>query len=136
MEPDARRHGIRIERHVRSGLPAVNGDGILLEQAFLNLIRNAIESVQGLSGERRRLTLSVELENEHIHLAIADLGAGIPATIAPRLFEPFFSTKTEGLGMGLNICRSVVEGHKGRLWMEPNPQGGSVFHVLLPIGSP
>ena len=136
VEPDARRHGIRIERHVRSGLPAVNGDGILLEQAFLNLIRNAIESVQGLSGERRRLTLSVELENEHIHLAIADLGAGIPATIAPRLFEPFFSTKTEGLGMGLNICRSVVEGHKGRLWMEPNPQGGSVFHVLLPIGSP
>lgn len=133
VEPDARRHGIRIERHLQSHLPAVDGDGILLEQAFLNLIRNAIEAVQGLPGERRRLTLSVELENDQIHLAIADLGPGVTDAIAPRLFEPFFSTKSEGLGMGLNICRSVIEGHKGRLWLEPNPQGGSIFHVLLPV---
>ncbi len=133
VEPDARRHRIRIERHVQSSLPEIQGDGLLLEQAILNLIRNAIEAMRDLPGERRLLTLRAEAEHDQIHLTIADRGTGIPEAITYRLFEPFFSTKSEGLGMGLNICRSVIEGHKGRLWVEPNPLGGSIFHVLLPI---
>ena len=89
--------------------------------------------MRDLPGERRLLTLRAEAEHDQIHLTIADRGTGIPEAITYRLFEPFFSTKSEGLGMGLNICRSVIEGHKGRLWVEPNPLGGSIFHVLLPI---
>ncbi len=136
VDPDARRHRIRIERHVQSSLPEVHGDGLLLEQAILNLIRNAIEAMRDLPGERRLLTLRADAEYDQIHLAIADRGDGIPEAVTFRLFEPFFSTKSEGLGMGLNICRSVIEGHKGRLWVEPNPLGGSIFHVLLPIKAP
>jgi two-component system sensor histidine kinase DctS len=133
VEPDARRHRIRIERKIQSGLPEVQGDGLLLEQAILNLIRNAIEAMRDLPGDLRLLTLRADAEQDQIHLSIADRGAGIPEAVSKRLFDPFFSTKSEGLGMGLNICRSVIEGHKGRLWLEPNPQGGSIFHVLLPI---
>ncbi len=82
--------------------------------------------------ELRQLTVTVTFEDDQLHLTVADRGTGIPTDLVARLFEPFFTTKAEGMGMGLNICRSVVEGHKGRLWAEANPDGGSIFHVLLP----
>jgi signal transduction histidine kinase len=69
---------------------------------------------------------------EGIEISVADRGAGIAREAAARLFEPFFSTKPEGMGMGLNICRSIVESHKGRMWVETNPEGGSIFHFTLP----
>jgi two-component system sensor histidine kinase DctS len=132
VEPDARRQGMRIQREVEAALPPVQGDRILLGQVVLNLIRNGIDAMREVAPERRSLTVAAECEADQVHLRIADQGHGIPADVAERLFEPFFTTKAEGMGMGLNICRSVVEGHKGRLWIDPNPEGGSIVHVLLP----
>lgn len=132
VEPDARRQGMRILREVDTSLPPVQGDRVLLGQVVLNLIRNGIDAMRDVAPERRNLSIVAECEADQVHLRIADHGHGIPADVAARLFEPFFTTKAEGMGMGLNICRSVVEGHKGRLWIDPNPEGGSIVHVLLP----
>ncbi|HZV53479.1 MAG TPA: PAS domain S-box protein [Rhodocyclaceae bacterium] len=132
LEPDARRHGVRIQRDIPVAMPVIHGDHILLGQAILNLMRNGIEAMQDIPAESRLLTVSVYLDEGRVHLSIADRGGGIPAELMARLFEPFFTTKAEGMGMGLNICRSVIEGHKGRLWVDPNPEGGSIFHILLP----
>jgi two-component system sensor histidine kinase DctS len=132
VEADARRQGMRIQRDFSPTLPAVNGDRVLLGQVALNLIRNGIEAMRDVPPERRTLKISAEFEDAQVHLQIIDRGHGIPEEVAARLFEPFFTTKPEGMGMGLNICRSVVEGHKGRLWIEAHPQSGSIVHVLLP----
>ena len=132
IEPDARRQGMRIQRRLAGSLPSVQGDRILLGQVILNLIRNGIEAMRNVEPLRRILIVTAQREDDQVHLCIADHGPGIPEEVANRLFEPFFTTKSEGMGMGLNICRSVVEGHKGRLWIEPNPDGGSIVHVLLP----
>jgi two-component system sensor histidine kinase DctS len=132
VEPDARRQGMRILRDLEPSLPTVHGDCILLRQVILNLIRNGIEAMRDTPPERRILTVGATCKDEQVHLQITDRGHGIPDEVATRLFEPFFTTKTEGMGMGLNICRSVVEGHKGRLWIEAHPEGGSIVHVLLP----
>lgn len=133
VEPDARRQGVRIVRSTPPGLPALLGDRVLLSQVVLNLVRNGMEAMRDIPADERLLTVTVGLDGGQIHLQVGDRGHGISAETATHLFEPFFTTKAEGMGMGLNICRSVVEGHKGRLWYEPNPDGGSIFHVLLPL---
>jgi two-component system, LuxR family, sensor histidine kinase DctS len=132
VEPDARRQGIRIQQDIAGSLPRVHGDRVLLGQAILNLIRNGMEAMHDTAQENRHLTIDAFADDGQIHVTIADRGYGIPPQVTERLFEPFFTTKAEGMGMGLNICRSVVEGHKGRLWIEANSEGGSIFHVLLP----
>jgi len=133
VEPDARRHRIRIVRDTTSRLPPIQGDRVLLAQALLNLLRNGIDAMNGVSDPRRIVTVAVTPSDGMIRIAIGDRGEGVPANVLPHLFEPFFTTKTEGMGMGLNICRSVVEAHRGRLWYEPNPAGGSIFHIDLPM---
>jgi len=75
--------------------------------------------------------VSAALDGEFVTVAVADKGGGVPDDLAEKLFSPFFSTKTEGMGMGLNICRSIIEFHQGRLWFEPNEGGGSVFKFTL-----
>lgn len=132
IEPDARRQGMRIQRDIAAPLPAIQGDRVLLGQVILNLIRNGMEAMRDIAPERRILSVVAQSDAEYVHLRIADRGHGIPPEVAERLFEPFFTTKPEGMGMGLNICRSVVEGHKGRMSIEANPGGGSVVHVQLP----
>ncbi|MCK9283618.1 MAG: PAS domain S-box protein [Rhodocyclaceae bacterium] len=133
VEADARSRGIRIERRIAGDLPVLTGDRVLLSQALLNLIRNGMDAMRDQPGPRRILHVEAAAEDSGIHLRIADQGTGIRPETAGQLFEPLFTTKPEGMGMGLNICRSVVEGHQGRLWHEPNPGGGSIFHVTLPV---
>lgn len=135
IEHDLQRQHIRIEKRFTAQMDIV-GDQVLLEQAIFNLLRNAADAMHASPVEARMLTLGLDLENGYASLSISDSGAGIPADVADRLFDPLFTTKPEGLGMGLAICRSVVENHRGRLWFETRPGGGSVFHVLLPIASP
>jgi two-component system sensor histidine kinase DctS len=132
VEPDARRLGVRILREFDAAVPPVQGDRILLGQVVLNLLRNGIDAMRDVPVADRCLVVGVRPEADQVHIQVADRGHGIPSDVAARLFEPFFTTKAEGMGMGLNICRSVVEGHKGRLWIDPNPDGGSIVHVLLP----
>ncbi|HTY99490.1 MAG TPA: PAS domain S-box protein, partial [Rhodocyclaceae bacterium] len=136
LEADVRRDDIRIVRDIEDGLPAISADRVLLGQALLNLIRNGMEAMRGLPASDRQLAISARRNDGQIEVAVADNGPGIPPDVAEHLFEPFYTTKPEGMGMGLNICRSVVEGHKGRLWYEAGPAGGSIFRIMLPIAEP
>lgn len=135
LEPDARRQGVRLVKEIPEDLPVVEGDQILLGQAILNLMRNGIEAMRETAPDQRILKVSARLEDDQAHISVADRGSGIPAEAMTRLFEPLFTTKAEGMGMGLNICRSVVEGHHGRLWVDTatGDGGGSIFHISLPI---
>ena len=96
------------------------------------------QAFQGYSGDRlaRALNLAARLDGEGmVEVAVADRGCGMTDGQVERLYTPFFTTKAEGMGMGLNICRSIVEYHDGRLWVQPNPGGGSVFRFTLPVGT-
>jgi signal transduction histidine kinase len=89
--------------------------------------------MRGMPAGERQLVVSAHRSDGQVEVTIQDYGTGIPPDVAEHLFEPFYTTKPEGMGMGLNICRSVIEGHKGRLWYEAGPAGGSIFRIMLPI---
>ncbi|MDR0379391.1 MAG: PAS domain S-box protein [Candidatus Accumulibacter sp.] len=134
IEPAARLAQVRIEREVPAGLPELPGDRVMIEQLLLNIMRNAIEAmnVAAVPSERRRLTVTAERVEDQVRIRVVDRGPGIPGEVQDKLFTPFFSTKVDGMGMGLNICRSITEFHRGRLWIEDNPEGGAVVVVSLP----
>ncbi len=135
VEIDAQRLKIRIQRTIAANLPVIQGDKVLLRQTLLNLIRNGIDAMRNTpaQGEEYALNISAHRNGSTLRIDICDRGPGISPEIAKHLFEPFFTTKTEGLGIGLNICRSVVEAHRGQLIHAPHPQGGTVFSLSLPI---
>ena len=105
-------------------------DRIQIQQVVLNLMRNAIEAMQEVS--RREMKVSSRLaDSETVEVCVADTGPGIAPEIAPRLFQPFVTTKPQGMGVGLSICRTIIEAHGGKLWAEPNPGGGTIFRLTL-----
>ena len=108
----------------------------MLVQVLLNLLRNGIEAMSNVTPDRRRLTVTLSQDDEQLQIRVADRGSGIPPEVQAKLFTPFFSTKAEGMGMGLNICRSIIEFHHGRLWVEDNPDGGTIAVITLPITPP
>ena len=117
-------------------LPAVNGDRVQLEQVILNLTMNGIESTAGFDRKPKRILIRSALPNPgELLVSVADTGSGIDPEHANRLFAPFFTTKPQGIGMGLPICHSIIEAHGGRLWAENNESGGAVFHIMLPINA-
>ncbi|MBK1841306.1 PAS domain S-box protein [Azospirillum sp. YIM B02556] len=130
---DAARLGVRVELDAPADLPPVTGDRILLQQVVLNLMRNGIEAMARTPRADRRLTVTVRQGGEDgsgdggrvLLTEIRDHGCGIAPDVAERLFSPFFTTKREGMGMGLNICRSIIEHHRGRLWFETAGRNGS-----------
>ncbi|MCX7164617.1 MAG: ATP-binding protein, partial [Rhodocyclales bacterium] len=134
MEIDIRQKGIRVALDIQAK-PLVEGDPVLLEQALFNLFRNATESMRDTVPDQRQIGITLGSTDGYAQLTIADRGCGIDADVADKLFDPLFTTKAEGMGMGLAICRSVVENHRGRLSFEANPGGGTVFHILLPLAS-
>jgi signal transduction histidine kinase len=105
---------------------------VLAEQLLLNLVRNGLEAM-GDSRAERRIEISTSLAGaDMIEVCVRDRGIGLPTGRENNLYAPFVTTKPEGLGMGLAICRSIVESHHGQLWAEPNPGGGTAFHFTLP----
>ena len=113
-------------------LPPILADRFLLEQVVVNLLENAVDAMRPLAQARRRLTVSTGRQSAGaITVSISDNGEGIPAAMYKHLYTPFRSTKPQGLGLGLSICRSVVEAHGGRLWHDPNPGGGTIFHFTI-----
>jgi two-component system sensor histidine kinase DctS len=135
IELQARRSYVAIETAVAAGLPPVSADRVLLEQVLLNLTRNAIEAMRNTPPERRTLRILAEVDRAapaNVIVSVIDHGHGISQEVAERLFSPFFSTKAEGMGMGLNICRSAIEFHGGTLTHHNNPQGGTIFRFSLP----
>lgn len=133
IEAEARRHKIGIITELANDLPTLSADRVLLGQALFNLMKNGLEAMRQTPPAERVLLIGARREGEQVHLWVADRGCGIAQEDAALLFEPFYTTKPEGLGVGLNICRSVVEAHRGRLWFEANPAGGSIFHISLPL---
>lgn len=127
-EIDAHKRGLEIIHHPLKDPPTVLADPILIEQVLLNLIKNGIEAME--QSEQRALTVQVSRHHNTIEVAVIDKGHGVADP--DRLFEPFFSTKAEGLGMGLNICRTIIESHHGQLWATKNPEGGTTFRFTLP----
>ena len=128
-EPGAREAGVMFERALSAEPPVVRADRLLIEQAALNLVRNAVEAVQELPPERRRVTVATRVERDGSGtLAVSDLGDGVPPDVREHLFEAFVTTKRGGLGLGLSICRSVVEAHGGTI----RHDAASRFSFTLP----
>ena len=135
-EIEARKAAVAIQVSIPPDLPPVFADRIMVEQVVLNLVKNGIESMQQTPPDARALNLAARLDGEGmVEVTVADRGCGMTDGQVERLYTPFFTTKAEGMGMGLNICRSIVEFHDGRLWVQPNPGGGSVFRFTLPVGT-
>ncbi|MDO8933937.1 MAG: PAS domain S-box protein, partial [Rhodocyclaceae bacterium] len=131
----ARNSGARLVTAIAADLPPVFADRIMIEQVLLNLLKNAIEAMQATAPKDRVVEVRAHTAGDgSIVVAVADRGCGIVFDSAEQLFAPFYTTKPEGMGMGLNICRSIVELHEGHLTVEPNSGGGSVFRFTLPAG--
>ena len=135
IRADARKHGVRIEVDLDRSAPAVLADRILVQQVLLNLMRNGMEAMAQTPRDARLLSVSTRVQNGAVLTRIRDRGCGVAPEVADTLFSPFFTTKKEGMGMGLNICRSIIESHQGRLWFETTTGGGTAFLFSLPVAS-
>jgi PAS domain S-box-containing protein len=124
---------VTVSTRLAPGLPSVLGDRVQLQQVMLNLLLNACEAMSSRTPAERVLTVSTALDGDGLLLtSIADRGNGIPKDLADQLFEPFFTTKSHGLGLGLSICRSIIDAHGGRLWADNNADQGATFTFALP----
>jgi len=128
---DAIRRGIELEAHISENLPIVQGDRIQLQQVVLNLVLNGMEAMSD-TAVARSITIATAGNHGGVQIAVADTGPGIDPTALPRLFDSFFTTKKEGMGLGLSIARTIVEAHDGRIWAENNEGGGATFRIELP----
>jgi len=129
-------HGVSVTMQLADGLPHISGDRVQLQQVVLNLIMNGIEAMSEVTGRSRELMISTSaVESGSLLVMVSDTGPGLSSAHLTRIFEAFYTTKASGLGMGLSICRSIVEAHGGRLWATPNEPFGAVFCMMLPIGS-
>ncbi|HSW18948.1 MAG TPA: PAS domain S-box protein [Ramlibacter sp.] len=129
-----RRNDIALEKTLADGLPLVWGDGVQLQQVLLNLIVNAIEAMSAPGNRRRQLVVGASEAQGGVCIEVRDSGPGIAPAIADKLFEPFHTSKEQGIGMGLSISRSIIEAHGGQLWTAPNLPHGAVFRFSLPTG--
>ncbi|WP_334157328.1 two-component system sensor histidine kinase NtrB [Oryzomicrobium sp.] len=132
LEGEAKKRGVTLGLALPPGLPAVEGDRLLLGQVMINLLRNAVEAVSDQPLHRRRVQVVARVRDDQVEVRVEDTGPGIPTEQADSLFTPFYTTKAEGMGMGLPICRSIIESHHGNLRFEPRDGGGSVFAFRLP----
>ncbi|HEY5239628.1 MAG TPA: PAS domain S-box protein [Rhizomicrobium sp.] len=124
---------VELETSLAPNLPPVMMDRVQIQQVLVNLIRNAIEAMQGMPA--KKIVVSTRAGDAHVDVAVADTGPGIPDDVAQRLFQPFVTTKSTGMGIGLMICRSIMEAHGGNLSMTRRPEGGTIFRFQLPVGA-
>jgi two-component system sensor kinase FixL len=129
---DATLHNIRVALEITSGLPAAWGDKVQLQQVLLNLLLNAFDALKNSPVDERSVAVQADLDGANmLKVAVRDRGTGLNGEVA-NIFQPFFTTKRDGLGMGLSISRSIVEAHGGRLWAENNQDRGATFYFTLP----
>ncbi|QHO76112.1 hypothetical protein ACH79_29390 [Bradyrhizobium sp. CCBAU 051011] len=127
------KYGISLQTELAPGLPLVEGDRTQLQQVILNLILNAIEAMDGSDEGTRELRINTEAEAAGVLVTISDSGPGLDPADAERVFQAFYTTKPKGMGMGLAICKSMVEAHGGRMWVSANEPRGAVFQFSLPL---
>ena len=131
VSADARRRGITLQSELTYALPLINADKVCLQQVILNLLVNAMDAME-TEPNPRLLTVYTRHEGNTVEIAVSDTGGGIPADLMPKLFDAFFTTKKEGIGLGLAIAHSIVDTHGGRIWAE-NTARGATFSFSLPI---
>ncbi len=137
VRSDAILHNVSISLDIDSGMPKVQGDKVQLQQVMLNLLLNAFQAMKDCSAKDREVTVRTAFDGAGmVIVTVRDTGTGLRADEVGKIFQPFYTTKTEGLGMGLAISRSIIEAHGGRLWAVNNLERGATFHFTLPISSP
>ena len=130
---EVQRNGVSLQTRLADGLPVVTADRVQLQQVMTNLIVNAVEAIRGISDRPRELAIiSGEGDADDVFIEVQDTGPGLDPANLDRLFQSFYTTKPDGMGMGLAISRSIVEAHGGRLSAAPNQPHGAVFRVTLP----
>jgi C4-dicarboxylate-specific signal transduction histidine kinase len=133
---EAVKNRVAVRTQFAEGLPTIEGDRVQLQQVILNLIVNAIEAMSGQNEPPRDLLVVTEKdEPDGVLVAVRDSGPGLAPETLERLFDPFYTTKANGMGMGLSICHSIIEAHGGRLWASANESRGAVFQFTLPANS-
>jgi signal transduction histidine kinase len=133
IQGDLERRQIVLRSELHDTLPKIIGERVPLQQVLLNLIINATEAMSAVTGRERLLTIQATLNgHESVRVTVEDTGCGIDQAHLDRIFDPFFTTKSQGMGLGLSICRSIVEAHGGKLWALPRSPFGTAFHLTLP----
>jgi PAS domain S-box-containing protein len=130
---DANLHKLKITTELAAKLPEVQGDPVQLQQVLINLVLNGGQAMSAMQSSGQLVISTSQMDSDKIIISVSDGGPGIDGELAERIFDAFFTTKREGMGMGLSICRSIVNAHGGRIWMEPRAEGGSTFSFSLPI---
>lgn len=134
LHTDAILHDVRLRLDAPSGLAPVRGDRVHLQQVVLNLLLNAFDAMKDVPAKDREIALWVAADSDSLRVGVSDCGTGVPGENLERVFQPFYSTKDEGLGMGLAISHSIIEVHGGRLWAESNdPKPGMTFYFSVPL---
>jgi signal transduction histidine kinase len=129
-------HQVSLRMELAPALPMILGDRVQLQQVIINLVMNGIEAMQPVTDRPRELVIrSRQDETQQVLVSVTDCGVGISAEDADRLFNAFFTTKSSGMGMGLSICRSIIEAHDGRLWATANVPDGATFQFTLPVNA-
>jgi signal transduction histidine kinase len=127
------KNGVSVQTRLTEGLFPVKGDRVQVQQVVMNLILNAVEAMSSVEAGARELLISAEQsQTDGVLVAVRDSGPGIDPEHIERVFEAFYTTKSSGVGMGLSICRSIIDAHGGRLWAEANEPKGAVFQFTLP----
>ena len=136
IDREIQRNQISMQTRLSDDAPLIQGDRVQLQQVLLNLLLNAIEALSSVSiGSRHLVVASAKKDSKSVLVSVYDSGKGLPPDDLGRLFDPFYTTKSDGMGMGLTISRSIVESHGGRIWATPNSPRGAVFQFTLPIDS-
>ena len=134
LRPEAAVRHVKLEVDVPGDLPLVRGDRVHLQQVLLNVVLNGMDALNGATCGERRVSLIALLNGaQTVEIAVIDTGSGIPADKLAHVFNPFFTTKPNGIGLGLPISRTIVEAHGGRFWAENNSSGGASFRFTLPV---
>lgn len=134
-QTEARRNRVFLKQQLKHDLPTVRGDRVQLQQVILNLIINGLEAIGKSSNGTRELSVMSDQESENVRIAVSDSGEGLDAANLERVFDAFFTTKPDGMGMGLAISRTIIESHGGRLWATSNSSKGAVFQFTLPTNA-
>jgi C4-dicarboxylate-specific signal transduction histidine kinase len=132
---EARERSVRLQVELAADLPTLEVDAVQIEQVILNLMRNALEAMYEAPGEQPLLTVRTRRANGAIEVSVSDRGAGLRPDVAADIFEPFVTSKPDGLGMGLSICRTIIDAHGGQVWTTANPDRGVTFHFSLPLSA-
>lgn len=126
------KNGVVLRPELADDLPLVIGDRVQLQQVILNLVLNASDAMSGVDDRPRQLVIRTEREDDRARLTVQDVGVGIEPDGADRMFEPFYTTKSDGMGIGLSVSRSIIESHHGRLWATLNDGPGAAFSFSIP----